>query len=122
MQNKIRATYKNGVFVPILNGDNLDLPEDTTVEITLEKVEQKEAEKLPDISTDDEKVMFESQLEWLKKHRDEYDGQYVALDGNVLVGYGATIREAHEMAKQKRVKEPFLTKVFSEETVVSGGL
>jgi Family of unknown function (DUF5678) len=62
------------------------------------------------------------QLEWLKDNREKYAGQYVALDGDRLVGHGATIREANEQAKQNGAKSAFLVRVFSEETTVSAGL
>ena len=62
------------------------------------------------------------QLEWLKNNREKYAGQYVALDGDVLVGHAVTIREANEQAKQNGVKSAFLVRVFSEETTVSAGL
>lgn len=62
------------------------------------------------------------QLEWLKANREKYAGKYVALDGDVLVGHGATLREASEKAKQNGAENPFLIRVFSEETIVSAGL
>lgn len=62
------------------------------------------------------------QLEWLKANREKYAGQYVALDGERLVGHGETIREASEQAKQNGVKKAFVVRVFSEETTVSAGL
>ncbi len=71
------------------------------------------------IATDDVK---RRQLEWLKNNREKYAGQYIALDGDCLVGHGATIREANEQAKQKGVKNAFLVRVFAEETSVSAGL
>ena len=60
-------------------------------------------------------------LEWLKSHREEYAGQYVALAGDVLVGHGPTIREAHEQAKQKGVEHPFLVRLTSESEVLFPG-
>jgi hypothetical protein len=62
---------------------------------------------------DDEQIRQE-RLEWLKSHREEYAGQYVALDGVVLVGHGGTIREAHEQASQNGVDNPFLVRLTSE--------
>ena len=60
-------------------------------------------------------------LEWLKAHREEYAGQYVALDGNRLVGCGPTLREACEQAQQNGVAQPFLVRVTSEhETLFAG--
>ncbi len=57
-----------------------------------------------------------------KNNREKYAGQYVALDGDRLVGHGATICEANEQAKQNGVKSVFLMRVYSEETTVSAGL
>jgi hypothetical protein len=60
-------------------------------------------------------------LEWLKAHREEYAGQYVALDGDMLVGHGATIGEAHKQAKQNGVQYSFLVRVTSENEVLFAG-
>jgi hypothetical protein len=60
-------------------------------------------------------------LEWLKAHREEYAGQYVALDGDKLVGQGRTIKEANEQARQNGVAHAFLVRVTSENEVVFGG-
>lgn len=43
MQTTLRAIYRDGVFVPILNGEKLDLPETAEVEITVVIVEAAEA-------------------------------------------------------------------------------
>ena len=60
-------------------------------------------------------------MEWLKLHREEFAGQYVALDGEVLVGHGATIREAHQQAKERGVENPFLVRLTSENEVLFAG-
>lgn len=69
--------------------------------------------------TDEE--MRQRRLQWLKSHREEYAGQYVALDGDVLVGHGRTIREAHDQAKERGVRQPFLIRVSSETEVLFAG-
>ena len=60
-------------------------------------------------------------MEWLKLHREEFAGQYVALNGEVLVGHGVTIREAHQQAKEKGVEKPFLVHLTSENEVLFAG-
>lgn len=82
-------------------------------------LEQSKNENSAKIENDETK---HRQLEWLKKNREKYAGQYVALDGETLVGHGTTIREASEQAKQNGAENPFLIRVFSEESVVSAGL
>ena len=60
-------------------------------------------------------------IEWIKAHREEYAGQYVALEGERLVGVGRTIREANEQAKAKGSKNPFLVRITSEQDTLSAG-
>jgi hypothetical protein len=37
-------------------------------------------------------------MEWLKSHRGEYGGQYIALDGDQLLSVGPNYRTARERA------------------------
>ena|SRR2546425_1091444 len=69
----------------------------------------------------DDDATRERRLNWLKAHREEYAGQYVAMVGDVLVGNGRTIREAHEQAKENGVENPFLVRLTSENEVLFAG-
>ncbi|MGI8467974.1 MAG: DUF5678 domain-containing protein [Pyrinomonadaceae bacterium] len=60
-------------------------------------------------------------MKWLKENREKYAGQYVALNGNRLVGVGRNIREAHEQARQNGINKPFLVRVSGENEILSGG-
>ncbi|HXU37140.1 MAG TPA: DUF5678 domain-containing protein [Blastocatellia bacterium] len=60
-------------------------------------------------------------MAWLKTHREEYAGKYVALDGERLVGSGPSIREAREQARQAGVDHPFLVHVSSVNDAPFGG-
>lgn len=60
-------------------------------------------------------------LAWLKAHREEYAGKYVALDGDRLVGSGSSIREAHEQARRGGIDHPFLVHVSSVNDAPFGG-
>jgi hypothetical protein len=64
----------------------------------------------------------EQHLAWLKAHREEYSGRYVALDGDQLKGDGRTIREATEQAQENGCESPFLVYVLSSAVVAEGGL
>lgn len=68
-----------------------------------------------------EEEMRRRRLHWLKSHREQYVGEYVALHGDVLVGHGRTIREAHEQAKENGVLQPFLVRVSAENEVLFAG-
>lgn len=62
------------------------------------------------------------QLEWLKANRDQYAGQYVALEADVLIAHADTIKEVRQKLKGKENSNIFIVKVYSEETVLSAGL
>jgi hypothetical protein len=52
------------------------------------------------------------ELRWLKEHRHEYMGQWVALDGDRLVAHGTNAREALQAAREAGVKAPFIEQIF----------
>jgi len=63
-----------------------------------------------------------AQTEWIKTNREKYAHRYVALEGTELVGSGKTFSEAKQEATEKGFPNAFVTYVFSEKDVVSGGL
>jgi len=69
----------------------------------------------------DDEATRARRLEWLKAHREEYAGEYVALAGDMLVGHGRTIREAHDQAREQGVENPFLVRLTSESEVLFAG-
>jgi uncharacterized protein YjgD (DUF1641 family) len=85
----------------------------------LEELQKDLRQKTDSAKTDEETKR--RLLEWLKKNRDEYAGQYVALDGDRLVGHAATIREARKQAQTNGVEDPFLVRLEKEETVLPAG-
>lgn len=52
--------------------------------------------------------------EWLKAHRDEYAGLYVALDGDRLLGTGKNYPEAYDAAKAAGVPNAYVGFVYPE--------
>lgn len=64
------------------------------------------------------------EYEWLAANRDEYDGKYVALDGNTLVAVGDSYKKAATKARQLGVNNVLI--VFVEggnrPKFISGGL
>jgi hypothetical protein len=57
------------------------------------------------------------QLEWLKAHREEYAGQYVALEGDRLIATGKNFPEAARAAKAAGVPEAFVTFIYPPDYV-----
>jgi hypothetical protein len=60
-------------------------------------------------SNGDDAKTRELHLEWLKSHRDEYGGQYVALDCDELIAVGPTYRSAREKALTAGKPDAFVT-------------
>ncbi len=63
------------------------------------------------------------ELEWMKQHRDEYAGQYVALLGDRLVAHAETLRELHRLVKESGVKRALFARIEApdELSFVGGG-
>lgn len=62
------------------------------------------------------------QLEWLKTNRDEYAGQYVALEADALIAHAETIKGIRQQLQGRDASDIFIVKVYPEETVLSAGL
>ncbi len=61
-------------------------------------------------------------LAWLKAHREQYSGQYVALDGDRLVGNGLTMFEAVAQARENDCSHPFVAYLLAKDVIADGGL
>lgn len=61
---------------------------------------------------------------WLEKHRDEYDGQYVALDGDTLIAAGLSAKEVVSVARARGIVGALLLYVEGSQQPrsISGGL
>jgi hypothetical protein len=77
--------------------------------------------RLTESSNGDDEATRARRLERLKAHREQNAGQYVALAGDVLVGHGRTIRDAHDQAKANGFENPFLVRLASESEVLFAG-
>lgn len=64
---------------------------------------------------------FQRSMEWIQTHRVEFDGQWVALDGDVLLSHGADGKKVHAAAQAKGVKTPLMHRVSVKETQPFGG-
>jgi predicted TIM-barrel fold metal-dependent hydrolase len=61
------------------------------------------------------------ELEWMKQHRKEYAGQYVALFGDRLVAHADNLRELHRLVKESGVKRAVMTRIETPDEVWFGG-
>lgn len=54
--------------------------------------------------------------DWLEKHRDDYDGQWVALDGDRLLAHGDKLKEVAKTAKEMGFEDALLVRVEGSNT------
>jgi len=59
--------------------------------------------------------------QWLKEHRHEYVGQWIALDGARLISHGTNAREVYEAAREAGVKVPFVAHIDPPDPLPFGG-
>ncbi len=63
----------------------------------------------------------ERELRWLAEHRQEYAGQWVALDGDRLLAHGFNAREVHAAARRSRGRLPLVTRIEPLNQLPFGG-
>ena len=69
---------------------------------------------------DDERIRAR-RLEWLKAHREEYGGQYVALDRDTLLAVGSSFRAAREKAVAAGKPDAFVTYLSKPDEIAEMG-
>jgi Family of unknown function (DUF5678) len=70
------------------------------------------AEKPPEESGEEREIKRQKSIAWIKSHREEYGGLYVALDGDKLIATGQKHGDALKSAFQKGFKKPFVGLVY----------
>jgi hypothetical protein len=60
-------------------------------------------------------------MEWLKSHREEYGGQYIALDGDQLLAVGPTYRVTREKALAAGKTNAFVTYLSKADEIAEMG-
>lgn len=65
---------------------------------------------------------FSREIRWIKEHRQEYAGQWVALDGDRLLSHGMNAKEVFAAARQTGFAEPFFAHLEpADEVAYMGG-
>lgn len=64
---------------------------------------------------------FKKEQKWIHEHKDEYDGQFVLLEGDELLGHGSDPKELYEKARNLGIKAPFVKRMKAKEEPFFGG-
>lgn len=65
---------------------------------------------------------YKAATKWIDEHRQEYLGQWVCLDGEVLISRGTDAVEVHKEAKAKGIEIPFVVQIVEEPEYYAGGI
>ena len=108
MTRQLEAIYEAGVLRPL---EPLPFADHQHVIVTV-------TDEAPDSSVVNHRGQ---ELEWVRTHRDEYAGQWLALDGDQLIAAGSNAGAVLEEARSKGVLRPFLVHVPELDDVPFGG-
>jgi hypothetical protein len=62
-----------------------------------------------------------AELRWLREHRLEYAGEWVALDGDKLVAHGVSAKQVYEAARMSGIDLPLVTQIEAADELPFGG-
>ena len=63
---------------------------------------------------------FKRALKWVEENKEEYDGQFVLLEGGDLIAHGTNPKELYETARNKGIKIPFVKRVKAKDLPFGG--
>jgi Family of unknown function (DUF5678) len=61
------------------------------------------------------------ETEWLHTHRDQYAGQWVALDGNRLIASGDDLKQVAETARRSGVPDALMVRIEPRDALPFAG-
>ena len=91
------------------------------LELELEREQAQDQTLTIQNGNQDEEKIRARRLEWLKAHREEYGGQYVALDRDILLAVGPTFRIAREKALAAGKPGAFVTYLSKPDEIAEMG-
>jgi predicted DNA-binding antitoxin AbrB/MazE fold protein len=107
MVHEVDAVFENGLLRPL---EPLSLADKQFVHLTITG------------SAAPVKVLDRRQeQEWLRDHSREFPGQWVALQGDTLLGHGTNARAVRDEARPKGFDRPLLFHVPDEPDLPSAG-
>lgn len=63
---------------------------------------------------------FRKAQQWIQDHKVEYDGEFVLLEGDVLLGHGNDPQALYADARRQGIKSPFVERIKDRELPFGG--
>jgi len=67
-------------------------------------------------------ITRKTEAEWINQHRDEYLGEWVALQGDCLIAHGSDARQVYLAAREAGISTPYVVRVERVEPFTGGWL
>jgi Family of unknown function (DUF5678) len=58
---------------------------------------------------------FQRALKWIDEHKEEFDGQFVLLDGDRLIARGTDPKPLYDAAREKGIEIPFVKRIKAKQ-------
>jgi len=65
-------------------------------------------------------IRFRKAQDWIEAHKEEYDGQFVLLEGDELIGHGKDPKDLYDLADERGIRSPFVKKIKAVELPFGG--
>ncbi|MBA3441467.1 MAG: hypothetical protein H0T92_16535 [Pyrinomonadaceae bacterium] len=69
----------------------------------------------------DRQLLRADEQRWLAEHKEEYVGQWVAVEGENLIAHGTNARAVYRAARDAGIRVPFLVRVKPADQLPFGG-
>jgi plasmid stability protein len=115
LERKLEAEAKR-------QGISTDTLARTMLEEKLNPEDQNGSSTLPRVLAKDLPVKERSrEAEWLRAHRDEYAGQWVALDGDRLIASGDDLKQVAKTARRLGMPDALMLRVETNDSLPFAG-
>ncbi len=64
---------------------------------------------------------WERSQRWIHANKEKYDGQFVLLEGDELLGHGSDPRALYQLARERGIKIPYVERIRAVEEPFFGG-
>jgi Family of unknown function (DUF5678) len=81
---------------------------------------KKRDNKIENNETIEQSRKFKLALQWIEKHKEEFDGQFVLLDGDKLLAHGKEAKKLYAEARVKGIEIPFVKRIKAKELPFGG--
>ena len=63
---------------------------------------------------------FKLALKWIEENKEEFDGQFVLLDGDKLIAHGKEAKPLYTEARKRGIEIPFVKRIKAKELPFGG--